>query len=105
MNDSRCALNFPNSDDTSLVLAVGTQSKSKINAVISAAEKIFKSFHKKIEIFGLKVRLSSYITLYQVNSGVSDQPMSDNEAIEGAITRAKNALKAYPNAHFGILNI
>jgi len=38
----------------------------------------------------------------QVQSGVSDQPMSDQATLDGAITRAKHARMANPEANFWI---
>jgi len=38
----------------------------------------------------------------QVASGVSAQPMSDEESIEGATNRAKASLAATPSADFGV---
>lgn len=37
-----------------------------------------------------------------VQSGVSDQPMSDKEAFEGALNRVNHAMKQFPNAEFWV---
>ena len=39
---------------------------------------------------------------FSIPSGVSDQPMSDEETLEGATNRAMNAKKQYPQAHFWV---
>lgn len=70
-----------------MVIAVGTNNKVKIQAVTNACEKIFK---KELVIQSV-----------EVSSGVSDQPMSDQESIEGAINRAMAAMGKI-QADFGI---
>lgn len=42
------------------------------------------------------------IQAVEVESGVSDQPMTDRTALEGAITRAKNAFSANPRGKFWV---
>ena len=37
----------------------------------------------------------------KVVSGVANQPMSDAETMEGALNRARNALRADDSAHYG----
>ncbi len=61
-------------------ICVGSENPSKINAVhdILYDYKIFKT----AEVIGVSVK-----------SGVSDQPMTLNETVDGAINRAKNAFK------------
>lgn len=58
-------------------IAIGTENKAKIQAV----ENIIKEVWKDVEF--------SY---HQTNSLVKDQPLSDEEAIQGAINRAKQAI-------------
>ncbi|MGG1518146.1 inosine/xanthosine triphosphatase [Paenibacillus oryzisoli] len=41
-------------------------------------------------------------TCHAVPSGVSDQPMTEDETIQGAINRAKNVLQAVPEAAIGL---
>ncbi|GAA0332773.1 DUF84 family protein [Bacillus carboniphilus] len=55
-------------------IVVGSKNPAKINAVKNACE------HIRVELIGL-----------DVPSGVSEQPFSDQETLEGAINRAKNA--------------
>lgn len=55
-------------------IAVGSQNPTKLSAVEMAAKEIFTEPYN--------------ITGFKVESGVSDQPMSDEEMIEGAINRA-----------------
>jgi inosine/xanthosine triphosphatase len=38
----------------------------------------------------------------EVSSGVSDQPMNDNESYQGALNRSTNAQKAVPRADFWV---
>lgn len=69
-------------------VAVGSKNPVKIESVKQAFEIIFPD--KKWEVFGADVK-----------SGVSNQPMSDEESIRGARNRAKKALKEL-NADFGV---
>lgn len=69
-------------------VAVGSMNPVKVNAVKEAFEKLFPD--KKWEVIGVDVK-----------SGVSDQPMSDEESIKGARSRAKKAIKKL-DAHFGV---
>ncbi len=59
-------------------IAIGTENKAKIQAV----ENIIKEVWKDVEF--------SY---HKTNSLVRDQPLSDEEAIKGAINRAKEAIR------------
>lgn len=69
-------------------VAVGSLNPVKINAVKLAFEKIFPNESWVVEGVG-------------VTSGVSDQPMSDQETIRGARARAKRARKIL-KADFGV---
>lgn len=69
-------------------IAVGTKNPAKINSTRIAFKKVFPS--EKIVVVG-----------ESISSGISNQPMSDEEAIKGARTRAKGALKA-ANSDFGV---
>lgn len=42
------------------------------------------------------------VSTVSVESGVSDQPMSDKDAYDGAVNRAENAKKAVPDATFWV---
>jgi inosine/xanthosine triphosphatase len=70
-----------------MIIAVGTENKAKIKAV----EKAIK------DAWG-----DTKIVPVAVDSGVAKQPTSDNEAIDGAIVRAQNALKLIRTAKYGI---
>ncbi|KAJ3281529.1 hypothetical protein HDU79_010684, partial [Rhizoclosmatium sp. JEL0117] len=72
-----------------LLVAVGTTNPTKLNAVKSALQTIFPN--QTIIVKGVKVP-----------SGVSDQPLSDVETIEGAVNRAKRALELVSEAAYGI---
>ncbi|MDQ1913431.1 inosine/xanthosine triphosphatase [Paenibacillus sp. GD4] len=64
------------------IYALGTTNQAKRSAVVMAtgAEPICKS----------------------VPSGVSDQPMTEQETIQGAVNRAKRVLEAVPGANIGL---
>ncbi|KAJ3329888.1 hypothetical protein HDU93_000746, partial [Gonapodya sp. JEL0774] len=68
-------------------IAVGSQNAAKIRAVQLACEKIFAP--QVVEVVGTTV-----------SSEVSDQPVSDDEAMKGAINRAKKAFTAVEGAQF-----
>jgi inosine/xanthosine triphosphatase len=67
-------------------IAVGTLNKAKNNAV----ENVIKNVWSDAEFISI-----------ETNSGISDQPLSDEEAIRGAINRAKQAL-AKTGSDYGI---
>lgn len=69
-------------------IVTGSDNPTKINAARIAFEKFFPN--ESIEVIGRKV-----------DSGVSNQPKSENETITGAINRAKRALQA-TDADFGV---
>lgn len=69
-------------------VAVGSKNPVKINAVKAAFAKVFPR---------QKISVQSTV----VGSGVSHQPLSDQESIRGATTRARRALKAL-KADFGV---
>lgn len=69
-------------------VAVGSKNKVKIEAVRLAFEALWPE--KKWQVEGT-----------DVSSGVSDQPMSDEESIQGAYNRARKALKAL-KADYGV---
>lgn len=68
-------------------IIVASKNPVKINAV----QMGFESYGKNAVIEGVSV-----------DSGVSDQPMSDAETLEGARNRVENARKKYPDADFWI---
>lgn len=70
-------------------IAVGTKNPVKIDAVRTAFQTMLPD--EAFEIIGV-----------DVSSGVSDQPMSDEESIKGARVRAKNAFKEVPDADIAI---
>lgn len=69
-------------------VAIGSKNPVKIAAVKEAFEKIWPD--KEFSFEGIEVA-----------SGVSDQPMSDEESIKGGTTRAQLAIEAL-NADFGV---
>ena len=69
-------------------VAVGSKNPVKIQSTKDAFEKVWPE--KDWDVVGVNV-----------DSGVSDQPMSDKESIEGATNRAKRAMEA-ENADFGV---
>ncbi|OAS16387.1 DUF84 family protein [Paenibacillus oryzisoli] len=68
--------------DKTIRIALGTNNQAKRAAVVAAT--------------GLEP------ICHAVPSGVSDQPLTEDETILGAITRAKNVLAAEPAADFGL---
>jgi inosine/xanthosine triphosphatase len=68
--------------DNEVIIALGTNNQAKRAAVVVAT--------------GIEP------ICHAVPSGVSDQPMTEDETILGAITRAKNVLAAEPEADFGL---
>ncbi len=70
-----------------MVIAVGSTNPAKLRAAKLAVTKLFP----KAKIVGVNVK-----------SGVSDQPMSDEESIKGAINRARRALSEVERAVYGI---
>lgn len=69
-------------------VAVGSKNPVKIESVRLAFEALWPD--KKWQVEGI-----------EVSSGVSDQPMSDEESIKGAYNRAKKALKEL-KADYGV---
>jgi len=74
-----------------VVLAVGTANRAKLDSVASAAERMF-SAHS--------------VRAFPADSGVSAQPMSVAETMDGALNRAQGALAAAEeagvSAEFGV---
>ena len=70
-----------------MIIAVGSKNPTKIRPV----RKIFKKYFEDI-----------IINSYEVSSGVSDQPLSENETYEGALNRAKEVLKLDLDADYGV---
>ncbi len=71
-----------------LKIAVGSENPVKLKAVKDAFIKVFS---ENIIVKGFKV-----------DSGVSDQPMSDSETLRGAKNRVKNLMSLSSNADFYI---
>lgn len=70
-------------------IIVASKNPVKINAVKTGFDKVFPKL--TFEIAGLSV-----------SSDVSDQPMSDEETLKGAINRAKNAEEKYKDAEYWV---
>lgn len=75
--------------NTKITLVVASKNPVKI----AAAQDGFKQMFPELEIS---------ITAISVSSDVSDQPMSDEETLEGAINRVNNAYQTRPEADFWI---
>lgn len=71
-----------------MIVAVGSKNPTKLEATRLAFEKVFPN--ERFEFLSM-----------EVVTGVSNQPLSDNEAIKGAINRAKNVLKK-TKAKYGV---
>jgi len=79
-----------------IVVALGSENGAKIRATQLGLESIFnrnKNDNEKTEI---------KIIGCSVPSGIRDQPLSDQETMQGAINRAKAALEKNPEAQYGI---
>ncbi|KAJ3231748.1 hypothetical protein HDU78_007504 [Chytriomyces hyalinus] len=74
-----------------MIVVVGTTNPAKLSAVTIAVKNLFPESAHDLIVRGVGVK-----------SGVSDQPMSDEETILGATNRAKRALDSDPEADFGI---
>ncbi|KAJ3120490.1 hypothetical protein HK100_012780, partial [Physocladia obscura] len=72
-----------------MIVAVGTTNKAKVSAVTEAVNNLFPG--QEITVHGVSVL-----------SGVRNQPMSDEETIEGATNRANRAFAVVENADFGV---
>ncbi|KEO73509.1 inosine/xanthosine triphosphatase [Anditalea andensis] len=70
------------------LVIVGSRNPVKIKSTDHAFHKIFE--HAFV-VQGL-----------EVNSGVSDQPLGDEETLKGAMNRAKNANMAFPEADYWV---
>lgn len=66
-------------------IIISTENKAKIQAV----EEVFSQVWSDLKITSKKFA-----------SGVSEQPLSEEEGIKGAINRAKNAQEKYPDADY-----
>ena len=70
-----------------MIIAVGSENPVKVRAV----EEIMSNIYGSVKIFS-----------YSVDSGVSKQPTSLEEIINGAINRARNVLLKVDNANLGV---
>jgi Uncharacterized conserved protein len=70
-------------------IAVGSKNKAKNLAVHTAFEKAFP--YATIETQG-----------FDVESGIADQPTTDEESIQGALNRANGALAQLATANYGV---
>ncbi len=68
---------------------IASKNPVKINAVKEAFAKMFPS--EEFEFDGVSV-----------SSGVSDQPMDNDETLQGALNRANNAKTKFPNADYWV---
>lgn len=70
-----------------MIIAIGTENGAKNEAVKNVISKVWPE--------------ASFRSA-KTESGVADQPMSETEGIQGAINRAREALKLVPEADLGI---
>ncbi len=70
-----------------MIVAVGSTNPTKIDPVRS----VFQHHFGEVEVIGVPV-----------SSGVSEQPMSEDETYQGALNRAKAALEKIPEATYGV---
>jgi inosine/xanthosine triphosphatase len=69
--------------------AIGTKNPAKLKCVELSAKQCFPN-------------VDHVFTPFPVPSNISDQPLSDDECIQGAENRAKGALAAVPEATHGV---
>lgn len=72
-----------------LTIAVGSKNQAKNLAVKTAFERAFPG--NTIDAIG-----------FDVASGISEQPITDEESIQGALNRARNALAEQATAQYGV---
>eukprot|EP01084_Bolivina_argentea_P151374 264217_1 len=72
-----------------MTIAIGSTNPTKIKSVQIAVEKLFPN--KCVEYKHCSVQ-----------SGVSDQPKSSSESVNGAINRANNVFNIFPNADYTV---
>lgn len=70
-----------------MIVAVGSTNTTKLDPV----RDIFSKHFKGVVVKGIAV-----------DSGVDDQPMTDEEMYQGALTRARTALAKVNNAEYGV---
>ncbi|KYR01084.1 hypothetical protein DLAC_02181 [Tieghemostelium lacteum] len=72
-------------------IAIGSENQAKIRAVELAIKSIWPDKYTEFKLIPCKV-----------SSKVSDQPLSDEETIQGAINRAKASLELHSDATYAI---
>lgn len=72
-----------------MIIAIGTTNKAKVEAV----EETIKDY---------PMLAAATLSAVSVSSGVSDQPFSLDEILQGAKNRASKALESVPSAAYGI---
>jgi inosine/xanthosine triphosphatase len=70
-----------------MLIAVGSKNPTKIAAV----KDVFDYYFEDVKVEGIDAQ-----------SGVSEQPLSEEETYQGALNRAKGALQASPDAEYGV---
>jgi inosine/xanthosine triphosphatase len=70
-------------------IIVASKNPVKINSALSGFKKMFP--REEFEVEGVNVP-----------SGVPDQPMGDDETYQGALNRAENAKRDFPNADYWV---
>ncbi len=75
--------------ETTLYIAVGSKNQAKNLAVETAFKKAFPDYEIKTQGF-------------DVESGIADQPTTDEESIQGALNRAHSALAQLATAQYGV---
>jgi inosine/xanthosine triphosphatase len=68
-------------------ISIGSTNPVKAKAAIDGATKAFKN------------RVEIEADMFNVASGVADQPFNDEETLTGAMNRARNAWEEYKNKH------
>lgn len=78
-----------NTQENKLEIAVGSENRAKNAAVKQAFNQAFPDMD--VHTIG-----------FDVDSGIADQPTTDEESIQGAINRANSALGKLSSAHYGV---
>jgi len=73
--------------DNRMRVVVGSNNPVKVGSV----RKVFEEYFSEVEVEGI-----------EVESGVAEQPMSEQETVQGARQRAYGALRLRPEAEFGV---
>lgn len=75
--------------DKPLTVVVASKNPVKVSAAAEGLQRMFPNLHFTVKPIS-------------VPSGVSDQPMTDKETMQGALNRVNNAFEAHPDADYWV---